>query len=1693
VIESLISGLRAAGFEFDAVDLLDAIWLARFQRVATSTNRLHDAFAPPMEAVADQNQLEDNISQTRYPAARDPLNLNAPDTVAATSDRPGTLYAATLEQASTDEETISASPMRIPAGEALPEGLNIARAMRGLAVRVKSRTEEILDEDATADATARNRGKWLPRFRPKQERLFEAVLVVEHSPSIEIWAQTIVEVERLLSYLGAFRDLHTWRLHLRPEPKLVRGTTVLAPIKSLCDPSSRRVIFFFTQGTSPDWISGALGALLEIWARSTPVVLIHALPPRMWKNTALGEPKAVVWSTVPARPNVELRVEPGWWTGVSALNHDGLTLPFFNLDPDAAERWAEMLMGRRGRESLAFRVRSAPQTRPAALLAQPTRALEAEERVNMFRANASEEAFTLAVHLAAGPMTLPIIHLVHSVVLGTRAAQSHVAEVMLSGLVERVTPVSANIPAERVRFRFDEKVRPILLRSLRRDDAARLTVDLQNHIEKQFGNPNDFLTWISSPRGKIAIPASAEPFAELRKTFIDWLGTPTLSREAIPARVFISYSHDSLEHMNRVLELSNRLRSEGVDAEIDRYEQEPPEGWPRWCDRKIENAQFVVVICTETYQRRFEGKDRPGQGQGAKWEGAIVIQKLYEAGSENTKFIPVLFSTQDTDQIPRPLLYAKRYVLDDPNGYEKLYRRLTSQSGQLAPLRPFAAKEHFLATAWNVPQLRNPFFTGRDVTLNSLHTELLSHGRAALSGMGGIGKTQVAIEYAYRYRAEYGPVLWVRANSRVALIGDFVAIARLLSLPVVELQEEQQIVAAVKNWLGRQAGWLLVFDDVDTPELLAEFLPLEDKGHVLLTSRKQVFDAIGIDKTIEVGKMAPDEAYQFLLSRTAWTTDATDFSDEFAGAQTLAQELGYLPLSLEQAGAYIAEKMCGFTEYLGSYRRKVEKLGVVTGEYPATVAAAWLLNVEQVEQISNAAADLLHASAFLSQHPIPLQLVRQSASELGPALAQALRDGGNDTTSLLDQVLETLMQYSLIHRDVGGDSYDIHRLLQSALKQQMEKSAQQEWAERCVRAVNRAFPNSEEITTWPLCEHLLPHALACVELVHEWSFALPEAARLCTGAGYYLSRRGRYQEAEPLYRLALVIREKILRPQDLEIAESLNNLAELYRNEGKYPEAEPLYQRALAIMEEVLGPKNPNVAICLNNLALLYYAQGKYTEAERGYQRALSIIEQALEPQQPTVASTLNNLAALYNEQGRYIEAEPLLQRALHIREQVLGRSHPDVAASLNNLAELYREQSKYARAEPLLQRALQIREQVLGRSHPDVGESLNNLAGLYYAQGQYHEAEPLYHRALAINEQVLGPMHPSVATSLNNLAGLYREQGRYNEAEPLYRRALAIYEQVLGPLHPSVATSLNNLAGLYHMQGNYAQAESLYQRALAIYEQTLGQQHPSVATSLNNLAELYRNEGKYAEAVPLYQRALAMREQALGLEHPDVAESLTNLAELYRNESRYAEAEPFYQRALAIYEQALGSQHPITVSVLRHHEELLRQMGRENQTTGLESPVTQAISVIVSVLALGAAAGLKESVAQGVKDAYSNLKALIRRKYAPVSLLQLEAKPESKARRDIVEEELIAARAQNDEELLQHVKAMLDALEQQTPETGAAIGVDLEEVKGAALRIANVGTEVAGVRVRQSEFSGNVSITGIRVGQLGEDSSKKS
>ncbi len=435
-------------------------------------------------------------------------------------------------------------------------------------------------------------------------------------------------------------------------------------------------------------------------------------------------------------------------------------------------------------------------------------------------------------------------------------------------------------------------------------------------------------------------------------------------------------------------------------------------------------------------------------------------------------------------------------------------------------------------TISNVPYSRNFRFTGREDKLKQIHEALISENiivpqPIAVCGLGGIGKTQTAVEYTYRYCDEYEFIFWVKADSEDSIISGYVDIAKLLDLPVKNHSDQNNIVSAVLNWFRTHENWLLVLDNADDTSFVKNYFPPYPKGNILLTSRAQVFDALEITKLVEMEEMSPEEAKYYMLKRTG----RADINQQEAEAlEKLVQELGYLPLALEKAGAYIYANNSSFKDYLVSYsKRGLKLLGkslIDKNKYPESIFASWLINFEEVKNKSEISADILFASAFLHPHEIPYEIFYKGGHELGPLISAAFNDVDTDPL-VFDEVLKPLWQYSLINCDAGCRTYDINRLVQAVIRDGMKKDEQYLWIERIIKAINCAFPDVE-YKNWEICDKLLSHAQTCAEYIALWNIETEESAKLLNATGSYLHKLARFKESESLLKGSLDIRKKFL-------------------------------------------------------------------------------------------------------------------------------------------------------------------------------------------------------------------------------------------------------------------------------------------------------------------------------------------------------------------------------------------------------------------------------------------------------------------------------------------------------------------------------------------------------------------------------------
>ena len=744
---------------------------------------------------------------------------------------------------------------------------------------------------------------------------------------------------------------------------------------------------------------------------------------------------------------------------------------------------------------------------------------------------------------------------------------------------------------------------------------------------------------------------------------------------------------------------------------------------------------------------------------------------------------------------------------------------------------------------WNIPLARNSFFTGRHQELEQLYRQLQQSNTVAIgqthaiSGLGGIGKTQLAVEYAYRYREKYRSIFWVLADSRETLNTAYSNLAKLLNLPGKDQPEQHQIVTAVKDWLEKNQGWLLIFDNADDPSLLTDFLPTLFSGHILLTTRASALGELA--ETIALPKLPEDESISFLLHRSGISKKLQPGTQiaprEKETAREIVLELDGLPLALDQAGAYIEETSCGLQGYLKSFREERKALlatrGGVRNLHPDPVATTWRMAFERVEKANPAAADLLRLCAFLAPEEIPEQLITLGEVELTGPLKKLAR-----SSNKLNNAIRELQKYSLIARDALAQTLTIHRLVQAILRDHMPKNTAYAWAVRTMRIMYRVFP-WPTVENWNFCQQLLPHARECAALITQWEITMIEGAFLLYNMSSYLDDRGIYNEAEVYCK------------------------------------------RVLEIESKLFGQGNVLTANTLNNLGMVYYNQGKYEKAKELHQQALAIRLKVLDENDPEIARSLNNLANISDDQGDYQKAEQLYTQTLAIRYKVLGEEHPDTLTSLNNLADVFLNRGKYEEAEKRYRQALTIRKRILREDHPDIAVSLNSLANAYQHLGRFKEAEILLQQAVAIDQRVLGKEHIATAITLTNLAYVYANLHQYEEAKILFQQALAIYSKEQSE-HPAQAKCLNGLALVYLHQEDYEQAESLLYQALTLQSKMLSADHPDTAETLQNLGALYYQQQRNSEALPLFEQALAISRQRKGEEHPDTQA----LLEIYKD-----------------------------------------------------------------------------------------------------------------------------------------------------------------------------------------------------------------
>ncbi|KAH7184340.1 hypothetical protein DER44DRAFT_682167 [Fusarium oxysporum] len=696
-----------------------------------------------------------------------------------------------------------------------------------------------------------------------------------------------------------------------------------------------------------------------------------------------------------------------------------------------------------------------------------------------------------------------------------------------------------------------------------------------------------------------------------------------------------------------------------------------------------------------------------------------------------------------------------------------------------------------------IPYPRNEDLVHRPGLIDRLD-ELLQQSAgsrsAALWGLGGSGKTQIALDYAYR-RCDADDkccVFWVHADNEATFTSDYKTIGKKLG--VDERLDGSDLLDAVCSAIEARSEWVMVVDNADDLRLfgvgqqandeemddtLYKYVPHGSQGTVLWTSRDAhiVGTLVGSPRGIAVHSMTMDEATT-LLARTRGDSSTVDRE---AGVDALLEELQCLPLAISQAGAYMRRMSMTAEQYLGFLRQGKARWDMLKvsdadrhrrSEVSNSVLETSRISTKRIRAESEMSYRMLHVVAYVDSQDIPYELIAAVADRCD----NDKEDSVKQATEI--EVLEAITRLkefsflSLRQTEQGERRYEMHKLVQEALRyglrvrgtmetilgealsiENESENSEAYYAGTTLQIVDGLFPPSEP-SSWTRCEQYMKHAIR----VGEWaevSRMEVKAATLLQRVSYFLYDRGRWREREPVDSRAWVLRRKVLGEKHPDTIRSMADLAATYHAQGRHDEDEEIAVKVLELRREVLGEKHPD---------------------------------------------TIRSMAALattYHEQGRYVEAEGIDQEVLDLRRQVLGEKHPDTIRSMADLATTYHEQGRYDEAERFKDEVLELRRELLGEKHPDTIRSMAELAATYHAQGRHDEDEEISVRVLELRRQVLGEKHPDTIRSLADLATTYHQQGRYGEAPQLHQTALDLRRHVLGENHPDTMQSVAYLASI--------------------------------------------------------------------------------------------------------------------------------------------------------------------------------------------------------------------------------------------------------------------------------------------------------
>ncbi|SDK60695.1 FxSxx-COOH system tetratricopeptide repeat protein [Nonomuraea jiangxiensis] len=816
---------------------------------------------------------------------------------------------------------------------------------------------------------------------------------------------------------------------------------------------------------------------------------------------------------------------------------------------------------------------------------------------------------------------------------------------------------------------------------------------------------------------------------------------------------------------------------------------------------------------------------------------------------------------------------------------------------QQGPVRVGRAPE-----VWGRVPARNVNFTGRSALLDRMHEGLSSEVTAvvphALHGFGGVGKTQLAVEYAHRYKSEYDVVWWIPADQPVLVKSSLAGLAPYLGLQAATRGGAEDAADAVLDALRRGEPydrWLLIFDNADQPEEISDLIP-QGPGQVVITSRNHRWQ--GIVDTVAVDVFTREESVAF-LSRRALLSEAD--------ADRLAEQLGDLPLALEQAGALHVETGISVDDYLALLKEQTSALLSESkpSEYPMSMTAAWALSVAQLRSKLPEAVDVLRCCAFFGPEPIPRDVFRLAGHEVSdPGLSAILSD-----TILLTRAIRELGRFALATIDSQSRTIQVHRLVQALLRDEIEEEERARYRHEVHLLLAGAAPKyPDETASWPryneLIAHILPARVAdCAD---------PAVRSMVRDVLYYLYRSGNYQSARIFAERFVERWSEVSGSDHPDVLVVRRHLGSIVRELGEYRAAYELDSATLERMTDVLGPEDPETLVLSSGFAADLRAMGDWPAARELDERlrdqhARVFGEEAL----PTL-QLMNNLAIDYGLNSEYTKARNLFELVHRKQSQSQQRiGEVNVLNAWNGLSRAVRLEGDSVEAVALGEEALAYGVNELDAEHLWTLRTARDLSIARRRAGDLDASLELAQDVYSRLQRTMGDHHPDTVAAASNLSNALRATGDIEAAYEIAAQAVAHYQSLYGDDHPYVHGCATNLAILRRLRGDAEGARAIDEVALAGLDARLGRDHHYTLTCAVNLASDLAALGLIEEARRLGHDTLERLRRQFKSSYPLLLACATNHALDTTAAGFEEEAEALLEEARQGYAQAMTVDHP--------------------------------------------------------------------------------------------------------------------------------------------------------------------------------------